>query len=385
MTKNATGRPTPKKSGYLPTLDGWRALAILAVIFHHGSVYSLGIFNTRWLYEYGAFGVDVFFAISGLLISSRLLDEEQISGSIHLKRFYIRRFFRIVPPAFLYLLVVALLAKGSVISVSKHEWFEALLFCRNYVTIFGAAVSGESGWYTGHFWSLSLEEQFYLILPAILVLSAKRYRAAMLTAFIFLIAVHRFFILHLRPWRYIEFHADVRLDALLVPALFAVLISNVEIRALFKHLLRFWPLLALATFCLIPFGKNQAWHISLLIVLMPCIVLGSVLNPDNFGGKVLEWTWLRYIGRISYSLYLWQQLFFTQHFVLSEPIGLWQTWPLNLILTFGCAIASYYLLERPLARLGHRWAPSATPGREDLDVGHTEQVNKQLDLHAQQK
>jgi peptidoglycan/LPS O-acetylase OafA/YrhL len=85
---------------------------------------------------------------------------------------------------------------------------------------------------------------------------------------------------------------------------------------------------------------------------------------------------LRYIGRISYSLYLWQQLFFIQHFVGGDPLRVWQSWPLRLVMTSACAMTSYYLLERPLARLGHRLAPSATPGREDLDKGSPNDLAK---------
>jgi peptidoglycan/LPS O-acetylase OafA/YrhL len=75
----STGSPCPspvflpQKAGYMPTLDGWRAVAILSVIFYHDALHSIGRFSTLWLYEYGRLGVDVFFAISGLLICSRLL------------------------------------------------------------------------------------------------------------------------------------------------------------------------------------------------------------------------------------------------------------------------------------------------------------------------
>jgi len=368
LSQGGTARRT-QKSGYLPTLDGWRALAILAVMLHHDALHHIGTFSTQWVYQYGSYGVDVFFAISGLLICSRLLDEERISGSVHLQRFYVRRAFRILPPALLYLIVLALMAKLSVIGISKRELLESLFFCRNYWTIFGGMRAGLAGWYTGHFWSLSLEEQFYLLFPAIIALASRKYRAGILTVLALLIFAHRIVALHSRPWDHIEFHADVRIDALLVPALIAVLISNAKTRDLFQRRLRFWPLVVLATLCLIPFGQGKAWHISLVIVLMPCIVLGSVLNPTNLFGRALEWSWLRFIGRISYSLYLWQQLFFTGHFAPGGTLGPWQRWPLNLALTFACALASYYILERPMARLGHRWAPSATPGREDLDHG----------------
>ena len=71
-----------------------------------------------------------------------------------------------------------------------------------------------------------------------------------------------------------------------------------------------------------------------IAILMPGIVLGTVLKPGSFGTQLLEWRPLRWIGRISYSLYLWQQLFFTERFLLFRPLGRLETWPLNLLLTF---------------------------------------------------
>jgi peptidoglycan/LPS O-acetylase OafA/YrhL len=84
--------------GYLPTLDGWRAIAVLCVILFHDSLHSYGVLSTAWFHEHGSFGVDIFFGISGLLICSRLLEEEDKYGRISLRRFYVRRAFRILPP-----------------------------------------------------------------------------------------------------------------------------------------------------------------------------------------------------------------------------------------------------------------------------------------------
>src|SRR5271165_235764 len=98
------------RSGYLPTLDGWRAIAIAAVLLDHaGSGFHR---QASWhpLLQTGADGVSLFFAISGFLICSRLLEEEQLVGRISLKGFYIRRACRILPAAFTYLVVVAVLA-----------------------------------------------------------------------------------------------------------------------------------------------------------------------------------------------------------------------------------------------------------------------------------
>jgi peptidoglycan/LPS O-acetylase OafA/YrhL len=361
-----------KKSAYLPTLDGWRAIAVLAVIFYHDALHAIGPFSTGWLYKYGDTGVDVFFAISGILICSRLLDEEVIFGRIHLKSFYIRRAFRILPPALLYLCVIAILSNLLPVAVTYRELIGSLFFCRNYSSLV-VAPGGAGGWYTGHFWSLAVEEQFYFFLPALLVVTPKKYRVGVLGLLALLITVHRAFAVHSRPWQFIRFHTDMRLDALLVPAIFAVLASSASGRKFFKRGLRFWPVLFAATLCILPFGEGTAWRATFIIWAMPCIVLGSVLNSENIFGKFLELSALRYVGRISYSLYLWQQLFFTGHFTPDgRPLGIAQSWPLCLLLAFACAIASHHLLERPLARLGHKLAPSATRGREDLDAGNSQ-------------
>jgi peptidoglycan/LPS O-acetylase OafA/YrhL len=353
----------------MPTLDGWRAIAILAVIFYHDSLHTIGALSTRPLYEHGNLGVDVFFAISGLLICSRLLDDERIYGKIHLKDFYVRRGFRILPPVFLYLGVITLLSVFSVVSVNRAELVECFLFCRNTTHFLGAPAEN-LGFYTNHFWSLSLEEQFYLLLPAFLVLTAKRYRAQALGLLAAAVVVHRALALGSRPWILIQFHTDVRIDALLVPALFAVMSSSPRNRAVFQKYLRLWPLGILIFLILVPFAQGTAWGQSIFIWLLPAIVLGSVLNPANVLGRFLEWSVLRYIGRISYSLYLWQQLFITDHFLRGglHPLGFLQSWPLRLAVVFVISAISYHLLECPLTRLGHRLAPPATAGREELDV-----------------
>jgi peptidoglycan/LPS O-acetylase OafA/YrhL len=82
--------------------------------------------------------------------------------------------------------------------------------------------------------------------------------------------------------------------------------------------------------------------------------------------RFLELGLFRWIGRLSYSLYLWQQMFFSGHYY--KPLGIWQSFPLCWLLLFACAAASYYWVERPFMRLGHRLAPPATPGRADLEV-----------------
>jgi peptidoglycan/LPS O-acetylase OafA/YrhL len=151
------------RTGYFPTFDGWRALAVLAVVLAHDTTYNAGPLNTNWFHQHAQFGVSIFFGISGLLICSRLLQEETAHGRISLKGFYVRRGFRILPPVAGYLLVIGMLSLFHFISVSPREWIASLLFFRNYGFLVGTAAKYD--WYTFHFWSLAVEEHFYLILP----------------------------------------------------------------------------------------------------------------------------------------------------------------------------------------------------------------------------
>jgi peptidoglycan/LPS O-acetylase OafA/YrhL len=342
-----------EKQGYLPTLDGWRAFSVMAVILYHDSTHSFWIFSTEWFHDIGGFGVDIFFAISGILICTRLLEEERRFGSINLKSFYIRRVSRIIPPALVYLIVIAVLSCFAVIHITKGEWLGALFFYRNYTRLIGPISEHANLYYTGHFWSLSVEEHFYIILPALLVFVNKRYRVMALSLLALLVAVHCAFVLHSRPWDQVFFHTDTRLDSLLIPALMAVLLAGHRDR--FKSVLKFWPLATLGVLVTINQHPFELWQVMLIALLLPCMVLGTVLNPDGMIARILELAPLRFIGRISYSLYLWQQLFFVGHFVDSSN-HFFQRFPVNYLLTFACAILSFFFIEQPIVKLGHRVA-----------------------------
>lgn len=343
-----------KSSSYIPTLDGWRAISILLVMAYHDSIHTLGHHSTRWFFHHGQYGVDIFFAISGLLICSRLLDEEARHGAISLRHFYIRRAFRILPPAMLYLLVIALLSSLAIIPRIGSEWFGALFFYRNYTHLFGS-VHPVGYWFTIHFWSLSVEEHFYFLLPGILVLTRRRYRFPVILAFIGLIALRLVLSLHHRPWDVIFHHTDIILDSLLIPALFAILLRKPAFWDVFRRIGLFWPLIIALIFTLLTWTPDNAPKVLALTLLTPLMVLSSVLHPDSILGRFLEWSPLRYIGRISYSLYIWQMLFFVGHDVQpAVTLGFLQSAPFNYLATFLCAIASYTLLEKPAIHLGHQ-------------------------------
>ena len=344
-----------QKFAYLPGLDGWRAVAILSVILYHSTVHTAGIFSTVWAWRFGYHGVDIFFAISGLLITSKLLEEEKSSGRISLRNFYLRRAFRILPAAIVYLGSIALLAGLRLIYVSRMEWFASLFFYRNYSSLYHIDQTLGLPWFTTHFWSLSLEEHFYLVLPALLVLTRGKTRIVSLVLIILTVIAHRQLELAHRQWFTIVFHTDIRLDALLIPALFAVMSRSGVFGRHFNSFIRRWHLaFVLGFLLLLRWPEGSGFKMTAVAIVMPGIVLGTVLKPESLGTRLLEWRPLRWIGRISYGLYLWQQLFFTQRFLLWRPLGRLETWPFNLVLTFLMAALSYYAVERPLIRLGHR-------------------------------
>ena len=146
-------RDSRRTSGYLPTLDGWRTIAVCMVMLCH--MPHAGIRRGYLLTEVGAFGVDVFFAISGFLICTRLLEEERAHGRFSMGGFYLRRAFRILPASVFYLAVVGVLSLLRFFPLNWAGWWGALAFFRNYQVFPESA--GFSDWPTAHFGRLGLK------------------------------------------------------------------------------------------------------------------------------------------------------------------------------------------------------------------------------------
>jgi peptidoglycan/LPS O-acetylase OafA/YrhL len=368
--RRTAGRPV---SGYIPTLDGWRAIAIIFVLFAHGGMYYFsdqGPHPSARLESWtarGSGGVDIFFAISGFLICSLLLREQTRNGRIDLKSFYIRRAFRILPPYLLYLAALSMLAGAGLIVVQMREWITCLLFVRNYVPL--ETWSRDVGWYTGHFWSLAVEEHFYMIWPATLLLLRPRRASIAAAVAIAAIAVWRIIDqhLHLVPvtmYENFEHRTDARLDALLWGCLAAITYATPAGRRWLEKLANPWLWLGSILVLLVltsNFFDRTDGRIALALTLKPplyaILVISTVVKPGWIAARFLEDARLRWIGRASYSLYIWQQLFLVVQLVPRPlPFGRWQEVPLAFICIFAAATASYYLIEQPLIRVGHRIA-----------------------------
>jgi peptidoglycan/LPS O-acetylase OafA/YrhL len=365
----------PKKRGYIPTLDGWRAIAIALVILHHDQLHhSLGGVGV-WLQRYGYRGVDLFFALSGLLICTRLLEEEQLTGTIGLRNFYVRRVFRIQPAALFYLITISLLMLGGAL---QHAWegiLFGLLLLRNYLPLHWVS----RDYYTGHNWSLSVEEHFYLFLPFFLR-RVRNHRAGILLSCVVVISLWRYVVsTHPRlqfGWNYI-FHTDIAVSGILLSSAVAVLLGYENIRDWCVTWLKPWVVFLVIG--IIWFDVDYGDHHHFLTFLTyPILLVSTSLHPASLIGRLLELPPIRYFGRISYSLYLWQMLLFTNSSlapvtnsrVLAYLQATWLRYPAVLLF----AVVSYYLVEKPFIKVGHRFAKSVVPGRGEMESleGQTE-------------
>ena len=347
------------KTDYIPSLDGWRAVAILAVMASHAALPFAAHHSWLRFAEQGAAGVDIFFALSGFLICSRLLAEHERSGRIDWKGFYRRRAFRILPPYLAYLGVLGVLAGMGLAVVAGPDWATCLLFCRNYLA------KGYWSWETGHFWSLAVEEHFYLLFPLLLAfLGPKRLRSAAPWLLLFLeawrMADHRFHWFDaVLPGTVTPYRSDVRISGIAFGCWAALLLQLPRVRAFAARYATGAVTVMLAALVLGCLYFYPPLFVLWQRVLIAALVVSTTLNAGNFCGKLLEAAPLRWIGRLSYSLYIWQQLF------LAPSAGhWWQVFPLNLGLAFGAAWISYRWIELPLLAVGKRFGRSGKKARE---------------------
>lgn len=358
MVWQRPGPATSWESAYLPSLDGWRAIAILLVVTDH-LVRGIADQSHRTAnIHLGQHGVNIFFGISGFLITWKLLEEYQQTRGISLFGFYRRRIYRIFPAALAYLSVMGILCAIGLLPTTRLELASTVLYFRNFVPVIWPSFSN------AHFWSLSIEEQFYLFLPATLVLLGVRRFRVLSIAMIILCGTWRWYYLSfLVPANYpfsLRYRTDLRLDGLLCGCLMAIILQNEGARRRFRKVLTTPVWIAL----IVSFGGIIYWFQDRTTLaeslLIPLLLAATVLGSERVPARLLDFKPLRWIGKISYSLYLWQQFF------LLCPVDAWlfrpvQRFPGNLIATFACATASYYLLERPMLRRAHAGTIDAQP------------------------
>lgn len=318
----------------IASLDGLRAIAIILVLIFHASE-SQGFPHWMTLPSlYGGFGVRIFFVISGYLITTLLLREEQKTGTVSLKDFYVRRSYRIFPAAYVFIAAVALF--GHHLATWK-DFLVAILYVQNY------ASHAPIFW---HLWSLSIEEQFYLIWPILFILFPRR-RTGILIAGMVISPIFRGLAYVLHNMSILQWFPSME-DALATGCLLAVLGPKLDpVRKWIDRLILPIVVLTIALLAMpYPHGFQP-------LVLYTLLNVGITLSLDHFirhPYKLLNNPPIEWVGRLSYSLYLWQEPFL---FVRSLH-GWWTKFPANIAMAFLFACASYYLVEQPFLKLRDR-------------------------------
>ena len=321
-------RPAAVNSSRVPQLDILRAVAVLLVIAHHAHWFQPG-----WI------GVDLFFVLSGFLVSGLLFRELRDTNSLAIGRFFVRRGFKIYP-AFYSLVAVMVLASP------RHNYLPEILFLQNY-----------SSWSIGHTWSLAIEEHFYIVLPLLLVLLWKLKRTAWivpLTAILIVICLSMR--IAASPNTIAEFETHYRIDTLFVGVALRYLFDRQRDRFILTA--ANWPILTAGLVLIIPSFVLPRFHPFLLTVGLTtnalgfaCILAWSISRPCP-RSKLLET-----IGEYSYSIYLWHLIVIVLcRAVFGEGIVFAIV---ALLMSVSVGIAMSLVIEMPFLRLRDRLSQKA--------------------------
>ncbi|WP_028080067.1 acyltransferase family protein [Solimonas soli] len=351
------GAPAAVPQGRIDALDGLRAVSIGIVLFGHGAHTANAPALIRPLGEMGIVGVELFFTISGFIITWLLLRERERSGRVDLRAFWLRRALRIVPPFAAAALGIAIAAAAGLVTWSWPSFFGALTLTKNTTLLPG-------DWFFGHIWSLSLEEQFYLLWPLVFALALSPARVTTLLAVLVLgsVLLTPLTVGYLKPLQNVlPYLPHLAAGCLLAMALHAprrpawlaawirvprrgLVLGGLVVTALVVAWLR---------------GRDLDDHLSwlplyaLLIPVTSLLVVAEIALPDGCLRRALAVPPLLWLGRISYSLYLWQQLFLGPADAYRAASAL-HSWPYNLVAAVACGAFGYYCVEKPAARLRRR-------------------------------
>jgi peptidoglycan/LPS O-acetylase OafA/YrhL len=350
------------KLGYRPALDGVRAIAITLVVLRHATGYP----------AQGALGVDVFFVLSGFLITSLLLDERFRYGAVSLGNFYRRRALRLLPALFTVLAfflcvsVVAFVRHGASLAKPVFGVVAGVGYFTNIALTTKAGVHAMPGTLT-HLWSLAAEEQFYIVWPVLLfvVLRARlRLAAGVLVAALAVVSAEQLRLYFADTWRpRLEYGIDTRSTSILVGCLLAVLLASAARPHVELVGKRVAPLAIALLLLLVVVDLDAAIFVGPLLVaaLVAAILILRALDGESRLAKVLAFAPFVFLGRISYALYLWHVPILSLYGVTHPHLTLMA---IPAVATaVACATASYYFVEKPFLRRKRKFEPGAAPER----------------------
>jgi len=382
MTTSTKTPPTPTtapvSSSRLPGLDGLRALAVTVVVLYHLSPGAL---------VGGYLGVDIFFVISGFLITGLLLREKATTGVIRLGNFWKRRARRLLPALGVLVLVcsgAAFFIAGDLLVGLGVQVLGALTFSYNWLAI-GAGSSYFSETTPELFrnlWSLAVEEQFYLLWPLVVLLLVRtRWRFVIVVAVAIASAAAMFLLFTPDDATRVYYGTDTHSFGLAIGAALAIATAGWSNRELeWARAARFWVpvpgVLAIAALIalsiVLPDDNPLVYQGGLVVVavLTAIAILGAIV-PGGFLGRFLDLAPIRWVGERSYGIYLWHWPVFV---LLAAAVPAWQGdavggWMLGaaaLAATLLAAALSYRFVESPIRRDGFRatitaWGRSWNP------------------------
>lgn len=342
--------------GYIPGLDGLRAIAVLIVLVAHFGLSE---------YVPGGFGVTVFFFISGFLITRLLIAEGEKKGHIGLKDFYIRRAIRLFPALLGMTFVTTLIHMGlSLGAPSGTEFAAANLYFTNYFQI-AALSAGEAPYMSWTpLWSLAVEEHFYLMFPALIFLAGLHWRriTGILLALIVIVPIWRLAVSLLWPESaevYTYMATDARIDSIAYGCLFTLGLHHLGNPAKLRTLIGWLPAGLALMALLATFVLRDAMFRQVLRFSVQGIAIG-ILMLNLYFGRAFKWAFpilelapLRWIGKVSYGLYLWHfpVLDLVRRLELSAPL----TILLALAASFAVTALSFYFWEQKFVALRKRF------------------------------
>jgi peptidoglycan/LPS O-acetylase OafA/YrhL len=338
-----------KGNNRIPSLDGFRAISIILVLIHHNP-YNKNSFLPPIYWEiahYGYMGVTIFFVISGLLITYLLLKEQEATGRIDIKNFYVRRVLRIFPVFFLYTFFVIAWGHVENLGITSKDLLHAFTFTVNFNL-------KNTNWFVGHFWSLSVEEQFYIFWPLIFFIFRKRLKVVLG------VLITYSCIVRLITYKYPELEMPLlspffsSSDSIMIGAFGGVLLfENAAInnlKGVKSYLLQIISIvLILAVLCsqhrnylpfiIIPIG-NTIMSVSILL-----LILTNISPSNRVAFKFLNNKVIVHIGVLSYSIYVWQQFF------MKGEQFIWRVFPFSFVAIYIVSLTSYYLWETQFLKL----------------------------------
>ncbi|WP_118818167.1 acyltransferase family protein [Haemophilus influenzae] len=345
---------------YRPEIDGLRAIAVISVIIYH--------LNENWL-SGGFLGVDIFFVISGFLITGIIITEIQ-QNSFSFKQFYTRRIKRIYPAFITVMALVSFIASAIFIYNDFNKLRKTIELAIAFLSNFYLGLT--QGYFdlsanenpVLHIWSLAVEEQYYLIFPLILILAYKKFREIKV---LFIITLILFFILLATSFVSANFYKEVlhqpniyylsnlRFPELLVGSLLAIYHNLSASKQASKQASNVIAILStLLLFSCLFLMNNDIAYIPGITLILPCIFTALIIHTtsqNNIIKLCLSNKVIVFIGKISYSLYLYHWIFIAfAYYITGEKQINNQSIAIVIVLTIIFSVLSYYLIEQPIRK-----------------------------------